>query len=86
LFELPKTLELLIKTPSLKRLKHQTLFYYHFNKSQAHFYPSFWLALALYRMVQGPESSSHRHPDENQDHLKKILNQVQNDDFSNVTI
>jgi len=25
-------------------------------------------------MVQGPESPSHRHPDENQDHLKKILN------------
>ncbi|PIS15042.1 hypothetical protein COT63_02105 [Candidatus Shapirobacteria bacterium CG09_land_8_20_14_0_10_38_17] len=48
--------------------------------------PSFWLALALYQMVQGPESPSHRHPDENQDHLKKILNQVQNDDFSNVTM
>jgi len=30
-------------------------------------------------MVQGPESPSHRHPDKNQDHLRKILNQVQDD-------
>jgi len=43
------------------------------NDSQEYRHPdliisSFWLALALYRMVQGPESPSHRHPDENQDH------------------
>jgi len=38
------------------------------NKVKKSKKPSFWLALALYRMVQGPESPSHRHPDENQDH------------------